>query len=432
MNKSIFQATADLTGRPFVDGAAEALIILVLITATIYPALNLEGGSFNIGSYSVSALTFLMPIVAIGGAVYIFINRSEIHFSVTDLAVLVFMGYLLIRNSYSPGAPAALKYAVYCFSIYFIVSLIIQKPSSLNRLMYTIVCIALVMAVYGLIEYYVQRNYLYNPVEKYIFDSPKGVHRIGSSLGHPVDYAAFILQVIPFIIFSIYMWVRRSGRRQVALGVIAAALSVVALFLTYTMGSWIVAIVIFLIAAMYLWKNRGKKGLIIALGIIIPIALLIAAFWSQILNELSWRSMNSVNTRVIGWKAALEIIRDNLLIGTGLRQGLQAIRAMVHWNICFDNYYLEITSEGGIVALTLWLSMMGLIIKDGLKTIREHAAGRYLALAALVSMLAISLNGITFDGMIMWTHFIFFWFAAGILRGASLMQVSDINPASSS
>lgn len=427
-----YQSIAAYKKSFFIDLAAEVLIIVVLITAAIYPALDLEGGTFNIGSYSVSALTILMPIVATGGSVFLFINRSEIHIIVADLAVFAFMGYLLIRNSISPGAPAALKYAVYCLFIYFIVSMIIQNPPSLRRLMYAIVCISLVMAVYGIIEYAVQYNYLYKPAQKYVFESPGAVHRVSSSLGHPVVYGAFILQVTPFIIFSIFLWARCSGWRQVALGITAATGSIVALVLTFTKGSWLVAVIIVMSAADVLIQIKRKRGFLLALGIIILIALLILAFWSQILNELSWRSVSSVRVRVVSWTAAVEVIRENFIFGTGLRQGNQELWTKIQKDMYFENFYLAITSEGGIVALTLWLGMFVLLIKDGLKTIREQVSGSYLSLAALVSLLAISLNALTFDGMMNWTHFIFFWFAAGILRGSSSIHTSEIKPATPS
>lgn len=207
----------------------------------------------------------------------------------------------------------------------------------------------------------------------------------------------------------------------------ATLLAILALFFTFSKGSWIVA-AIFLIASLLFYRGgRSRKVVLPALVILIVVVFTTVVSWQQVRFETETRAEGSVDVRLVGWRAAIDGIAENPAFGVGLRQGEQELKKHIDpaWYeladrpLPVDNYYLSLVLEAGFIGLAIWIAMFVMLMMEGYAVIRTRNAGWAWAMAAIVSIVGISLNAVTFEAMHIWSNYIIFWTTAGVIHGIS-------------
>ncbi len=399
------------------------LCIVISVTVLCPDPLN----NFTIASRHFTPLSLLLPVMLVVSICYIFSRRKLLNFIAIDIAVLMFMAYLLARNVFNPAGLVAIKYVVYGIGILYTTALVSRQRKPLLILIYLIVILSSLTAVYGLFEYALQNNFLHSGA---IPQPPSEIHRLGSTLAHPVIYGAFLVQIIPFCILVL---IQSKGFRQHAFGITTSIWTIEAIFLTYSKGSWIV-VTIMLIVSAYILLVKGHYRLFVLLaGMLIFLVLLTGIFWYQTNSEISQRASQSIIVRSKIWTGTVEAIQDNYLTGVGLRNGNREIIKYIdnqwlkEWlkaskivSPTIDNYYLSLFLEGGIVGFILWLGVVSFLLYGSFKAFCRSSQEKALIIAAAASLIGISINALTFDALLMWPHYVFFWLAAGILRGTLL------------
>lgn len=371
--------------------------------------------------------------------VFVWRHRRQLGFYKTDGAVLLFFTYLLARNIWeSPGSVS--KYVIYGLAIYYLTAVLARDKRNRRSIFIYVSVLLAVTAIYGLFEFVAQNNPLFNyPAGHISFGQPPDAsHRVGSFLTHPVVYGAFLVQALPF---SIFLWIRGWNKRVAVFGMIASLLAVICLFLTQSKGSWISALLIGIIAAVYFVRTRGKKSVSVALVLLLVAGLGVGIISSRDSLENVIRLKSSVNVRARAWEAAVDGIRENWMFGVGYKQGNQEIidqipedwRRLSGYNTPpTDNNYLNVFLETGLAGGILWLTMMTLIIVGGFRLVRQNLDSRYMLVAAYLSLIGLFLNMVTFDAMLIPANRIMFWAAAGVLRAQYATRDKEVDARDSS
>ncbi|MBI5870723.1 MAG: O-antigen ligase family protein [Actinobacteria bacterium] len=406
------------------DNAALLLVCLVLAIAVLFPENFISGLPF-FSTANTYPLTLLLPVMALGSAIYIVSLRTSIRPGAVDWLLLLFITYILLRNLTGPESLITGKYVIYGTGTFYLTALLTVKSERLlKRIIYTVVGLVLLTSAYGLIEYAVQKNLIfYEFILEAVPEPRTGLHRIGSTIAHPVPYGAFIIQALPF---SVLIWV---SSRQMWLRVAAMAttlLAILALFFTYSKGSWLVGVFIALCMPLFLRSSRRQRYLLPAIVIIGVVAVMLGIFWQQVRSEAEGRSAISVDVRISSWQGAIEGIKESPLFGVGLKQGAAELKKHVDPNLYIglgkvlpvDNYYLSLILEAGIIGFVIWMLLVIFLVLEGFRVWHLGGVSQQWALAALLSILGIILNSVTFESMHMWPNFILFWISAGILHGA--------------
>lgn len=407
--------------------AAALLVCLLFLVAALFPENFITSLSFV--SAKTAPLALLLPLTVFFTTFYMSVRRrliSSISLGALDLIVIVFTFYLLIRNIAEPTYLYAIRYALYGICIYYLMALIsVREGRGLRLIGRAILAVILITAVYGLIEYLLQTNPIYQDYISQIVKEPRvTLHRIGSTVGHPVPYGAFLIQAIPFAVLA---WVQARSKLSLAVAASATLIGAIALFLTYSKGSWIVAVLLAL-GSLILLRGHGrshKKMVLPAVFIAIVLLATGVLFWQQIRFETEERAEGSVDLRLAGWRGAIDGIHDNPFVGVGFKQGEDELArrmdpVLYEWTgktPPVDNYFLSIALENGIIALIMWLLLLALILFEAIRVIRAGGAGRPWAIAALISFLGIVMNSMTYESMLIWPNFVFFWIIAGMLHG---------------
>jgi putative inorganic carbon (HCO3(-)) transporter len=198
------------------------------------------------------------------------------------------------------------------------------------------------------------------------------------------------------------------SRRQAAIWILPAIVSVAALFATGCRGAYVgflaVLIGFFAVSAKFLWKNYKKIYLSVAGGatvLVTSVLLCISTLRARFLSIFAMRQDSSNSFRFNVYHSSFEMLGDNWLLGIGV--GNQNFREIygLYMKTGFDalssyNIFLEIAVESGIFALIAFAGFLALLIRDGYRFITGSDDMRQVALAAaaLVSICAVMVHGL--------------------------------------
>lgn len=405
--------------------AALLLLAAAVAAAVLYPETFIPEGKQVLGSTGITPLVALLPFLAIGTIGCVIYRWRSIRIGLLDAAVLAFLAYLLARNLTGPAAAASVEYFAYGACPFYLGALLSRRGRAYDSVfLWVVTLITALTVVYGLAEYVLQENILYHKlIAETVLEPVKGLHRIGSTLAHPVSYAAFLVQTIPFCVLAVALAKKTMMKILAAVICIAAA---VALFFTYSKGSWLVAVAVAGGVLILLLRWNRRHVLWLAVLTLAGLAAMTAVFWEEINIETSARAEQSVNTRLDTWKASVSAIEDNWLTGVGLRQGKREM--LIRYDPLFldypysaasvDNNYLSVFLEEGIVGIVLWLTVLALLIREGTRRVKVSGSEtRLWGLAMLASIVGFILNSLTFDALLIFSNAVLFWVAAGLLHG---------------
>ncbi len=406
------------------DKAAVLLVCLIIAIAVLYPQ-SFFSSDRLLGNKWLDPLAAMVVPLVLAGFAYLKTRRHDFRPGVVDALVLTFAAYLLAQNVTGPGALVSVKYVVLGVGIYYLTTLLTAREAKLRQiLLYGIVILTLLTCLYGLVEYALQDNIIFASLISQSVPQPlNGVHRIGSTLAHPVPFGVFLLQVIPFSALLL-MTSRRFWKRFLAISSIS--LAVVALFLSYSKGSWIAGGVMAVGALLLTLRSPSRRAFLSAAVVGAILLAVFGVFWTTAVHEVDYRSSISVDGRKAAWRGAIVGIEQHPF-GVGLFQGSTEAkkhmdpfwRAVAGPQVAVDNYYLVLPLEAGILGFFIWIVMMFLIFREGIGVARVRGPSRPWALMALAGIAAICLNAFTVDAFLLWPNYLIFWMTAGLLHGIS-------------
>lgn len=410
------------------ETAATVLLLAVIAIATLYP--EAYAGGIDVASNELLPLVAFMPLFLAAAAAYIYVRRRRLSWGAVEAAIAIYTVYLLARNVGGPNMPVLLKYIVYGLGMFWLAALVITIPHCRRLIIWNLVALLGVISLYGIIEYILQQNVIFHSLLAETVPEPvRSIHRAGSSLGHPITFGAFLAQLLPFAALA---WYDRQERWLRYAGALAGCLGVLALLLTFSKGGWLAAMFAGALFLLVAGRQVKSKIIIPVLVLIVLGTVFVPLVWQSAITELvsSNRAELSFEGRRVAWAGALSGIAENPLVGVGLKQGQEELRHRVDpvWleiadiQLPVDNYYLTVLLEEGVLGFAAWMALLALIFREGIMAARRRVpgSGRAWALAALASIIAISVNALTFEALLVWPTYTLFWFAAGSLRGLNL------------
>ncbi|RJQ42367.1 MAG: hypothetical protein C4534_10705 [Gaiellales bacterium] len=403
-----------------VEKAAFACLLLALALALFYPESFILPQP-EIAGFRVVPLTWVTPIIALVTVVSLFIRRKSLRFAWTDAAMLAFFAFVIVRTAVSGfELPGAFKYFILGAGAYYLAAVSLSKPRLREAFLWFIAVIVLIIAAYGFLEFALQKNHLFHDhIARIVVEREDGVHRSGSTLAHPVVYGAVLVQIIPLLAL---MWLRAGSHAGRVAGGIASMVSITAVVLTFSKGSWIAVSfygAALLLTLLYRRPAGGLKVIIASLAVAIT-ALVV--FWRQIYQETLVRSEESALVRLATWQGAVEAIRERPWIGYGFRQGRKKLEMMdvgqkyyemTSRAIPVDNNYLSLLLDLGVAGFILWLAFLGAVAASAIGGMLSGRHDEYWLAAILASMVGLAVTALTFEAWISWPTFMLFMACAG-------------------
>lgn len=401
---------------------ADLLLFTATLAAMVAVLAPVSVGGFDDG-FPLSLLTLLAPLMLLMEAAYLVRNRSELKFGAVETTLLIFTAYFLARNFASAQGLVAVKYAVYGPGLFLALSLLFESNRYRDMLVFAITGLAGLTALYGMAEYVFQDGIL-SPYA--LAESIRGLHRVGSTIVHPVAYGALLVQALPFCILAI---IRSRGWRMHCFSISATVWATVALILTFSKGSWLSVGVLALLLLAVLIVRKDVSGLKAAGGFLLGMVAIGGVFYNQIVSEFIWRRQSSFGVQLQMWEWTLAAIREHFLLGVGLRNGSfdLAEHGALEWyrvlssTLPIDNFYLTLWLETGIAGIALFLIFIGFLLKEGARSVLSGGDTAW-GLALMASILGILLNSMTFEALLNWPNLLFFWITAAALHATARRQ----------
>ena len=252
---------------------------------------------------------------------------------------------------------------------------------------------ATVVSTSGVYQYFVGHDFIFGHLN---YDG-----RISSSFRSPNDFAAYLVFLIPILlsiivfrfgekrneeegICGLEMFFSNKGRIALSFLLILTLFCLVG---TYSRGG-LMAIVL----ALVLFGCRNRK-IFLSTVLLVVVFFVVAGF---LLNNsrgdlaAPGRLFND-NGRMYYWQEATNIIKHNLIFGTGLNTySLVGREYKITWGGYPHNCYLQMAAETGVIGLIVFLWMITALFKDALRTLSKMTdfSLRFILLGALIGLAA--------------------------------------------
>lgn len=188
--------------------------------------------------------------------------------------------------------------------------------------------------------------------------------RVGGTVGSPNGAAAYlVLLLIP----TVSVLLTGLGRTYKRLAILGIALGLVSLVFTLTRGAWVTFVLGIATLCFIAWR-RGRLSAKIPICMIAVLALLLIVFYGSVSTRLLGDDRGSAYSRVTMIRSALNVIRDNPVIGVGLNNyvfTLDRYAKSQDWVYAVHNTYLLVWSETGIGGLIAFLWFLTSSLRRG-------------------------------------------------------------------
>ncbi len=321
-----------------------------------------------------------------------------------NLSILIFLAICLISTLISKYKYASIEELRRLLSyglIYFMVLNFIREKKIIQTVIYSLLIVGLITAIYGILEYHNIELIRWKAIE---LEEPKQM----STFGHPNFFASWLIAVLPI---SICLLLRRK-----AFGVFSVIILIYALYTTHSVGAWIGFVGSFIILIIGYYQKLDKK-ILISLGTIVLILFIIAVIrFPQVQEKVS----PPVIRRVI-YKSTFNMFKANPILGTGLgtfqiyfpqyRPTNYLELGLSHFTSHAHCEYIEIAGELGIFGILAFLWIIFSFFKWWWKGTRED---KVLIIGAGIGCFALLIHNLI-SVSLRWTSIGFiFWFMLGL------------------
>lgn len=311
---------------------------------------------------------------------------------------------------------------------FFIAFLLIQSlrfsVRALQKLLFLAAVVSIPACIYAIAQ---SQGYEFLPYSKYASEATMeevaGKQLISSTFGHPNYLASY---VAPLSFFGLLFALLRGSSVRRALGGAMFFLSITAMVLGGTRGGWLALIgggipMYLLLAISPLYRRQllfaGGLAIVIAFGLVLsPIPFL------QVQFDFTDRLLASkeISSRFYYWLIALEMFKQNLLLGVGFENynsffwetvdafqrkpdsGFYRFVLEEHIRGISPQYvhndWLQVATESGLVAILIWFALWSALLCQAWETARlvRRNASMLLTSAAFVAFFA----AYALDGMV--------------------------------
>lgn len=283
----------------------------------------------------------------------------------------------------------------------------IYDKKVIKRGMFVFLFGAALTVLSGLSQYFFRVEFLRNNI---ISSTDKGIRAITSSFAHYNDFGTYLVVVLS-LLTALLLLPKMRGLKIYSL-ITLIILSIAAIFLTFSRGSWIAIIISFVFTAILSGKDSKR---LTPVFLIVIAMFLFPVFCERLL--FSFKEGGDTD-RFRYWLAAWKMISDHPFLGMGVGTFMANFsKYLPGVNISYaHNCYLQIWAETGIFSL---ISFMVFVIGLVYLGIKKFLISRDFLLLGLLSGAVGFLAHSFFDTNLYSLRLaILFWVWVGLILGA--------------
>ena len=342
-----------------------------------------------------SIYTYFVPVLLVVMAASLVLYR-RIKFTPTyvDLALMLLVVSILVSNIISYFVYRQPLNIIYeslillsYLAIFFIARFLFASPRQVVIFLYTNICLAFVLALYGIWQYL---HGIATPL--WVENYSSITTRIFSTLNNPLILAGY-LNIMLFATLSLFIGAKGRAVR-VGLAAVSAVL-LLALALTFSRGAWI-GLIVGLLFFFLIYDIRWFIAMITTF--LISLVFLPASLFQRLSDVLGsqYQNISAVSGRIWSLSNVLHILPHHLLFGVGLGMYGGEVAFSLSPSIVYmegiqggiipiantDNQFLQVLIQQGVVGFLLFCALIIAVIYTGL-VITKKSKDKKVALIAL-------------------------------------------------
>jgi len=405
------------------------LILIFLLPVIVMPSLN---DAFALPKASllktISLLLIILFILRLGKSPSgIHINSNSL-----NLPVLLFFAAAVISTMFSVDSKLSIygmyKYyfngllSIGCYIvIYFAVVVDVEKKDA-GKLLTAIIAGAMPVVLYALIQY---------SGHDFVRWAASSNSRVWSTMGNPNFLGSYLIMVMP-VCMAVFLTTKKVLNKLYLFIVFVLLLFV--LVFTKSRASWIGFLFSMIVFALLTDKKTIRENAIWLKYLLIVLMLITAAlfvFNSNGLYSVAERFSSIFNisemdiaSRLEGYKVAVKIIKENVILGSGMDSF--SVKFRQYMPVSFRQYggmlahpgyahneLLQTALDAGLLGLGIYLWLLIAFFNKTLKTIKTTAGQAKILLAGVLCSVAALLiqNQFSFNTI---TTAAYFWIFIGI------------------
>lgn len=325
--------------------------------------------------------------------------------AVTMCLSLIFNVKNFSQNEIFVAFSYILRWILYGF-LFFIVRSFSLKFK--EKIIYLLLIVGALFTLFGFIQYFFYSN-LRN---LYYFGWDEHMHRMFSTFLDPNFAGAFFVLYSVFLSGIFLYFLKKNNVKQMWLLGLISVFSIISIFITYSRS----ALIMFLSSAFIFCVLTKKLKWIFGV-ILISIIFIFISSKSFYIENINLFRIASAEARINSAKIAIQIIKDNTLLGVGFNtyryaQIKYGFRNAVssHADAGTDNSFLFVFATTGIIGLILYLNLLLAILKKSYmnyKKYKDKDIQKYISVIVISSMAGIIVDSLFIN--ILFYSFILVW-----------------------
>lgn len=299
----------------------------------------------------------------------------------------------------------------------------IRSEQDANRFLIGMFCVAVFVALYGIVEFVIGQNYFWDST--FVMSNSRYAHfaheatefglRIRSSVGHPVYLGGYLVLCLPLCGILIY----QPNRIARICGWCGGFIIFCALVFTFTRGAWLGAVVSGILYSRQLARRHIVLASVLLLvlgGGLFSLERIQDALVSR--GTLQQISQFKEDPRSRAYLQSTNMVLAQPFWGIGTGHYRYLAPKFDDYDDTPDNMYLRLLSENGIISFGLFIFMLGLIFRRLLEGERwQTAQGQGNGVGArsiYCGFVGFCVDMITFDALFFPLTRITFWILVGV------------------
>lgn len=358
-------------------------------------------------------VTILLTVVKL------FTRKGE-KISLNTFEVFLLMYFLFVVVSFAGSSLFHLSLKGFLKTVTYLgfyISAVQYYKNNLNKIpltIYTIALCASIQGVVGIFQNFSQVGEISGWQDTTGINPEDVMTRVYGLLQpyNPNLFGGYLVATLPCLFGSFVLNILDKRYKYAGVFMIFTLITTVALILSGCRGAYIGLLVIMLcffgFLARFIWINGQewlKKIFVSVIGAVVAFATCVALFVSSIRTRIfsifAMRGDSSTSFRFNVYQSAINMVKDNWLLGIGL--GNQNFREIYgfYMRTGFDalsayNIFLEIAVESGIFAMIAFVAFLIALFVDGIKLIvnSKELKTAVILLVAITSVFAVAVHGL--------------------------------------
>lgn len=343
----------------------------------------------------------------------LFSGRMHIYWRFS-LLYLLFLAVSVVSVMVSPDPLASLmfwgRYLTYLFMVNVTLHFLTTEKD-IHRFILVLMGASLLPSLVGIVQ--VLTGHGAPLLESGLVTQVKGAAasftRAQGTLSHPNFLAFFLMDIIIFALVY-YLEIPKGASHLRWVPILVLPITTVALLMTFTRGA-IIGCLLGLVMYAILKRRYALLALLIAS---VPLMLFIPGVAVRIKEMMDLQFLLSGNSsfawRLHHWESLVNSVRDNLLFGNGFKS------VFMQFGFAPHNEYLGFLVETGVLGLTVFVCLIGMLLKTSLKLLRYRGLAnidRVYVMAYLCVLVPTIVTAASDNVFSVPSSIIYFWLLTG-------------------